>query len=43
MSSQNFLNFVQGLTTKIRSLEQFVFRALDQIADIVNIFRPSGS
>ena len=38
VSGEHFLDFVQGLAAEVRGLEQFVFRALDQIADVVNIF-----
>ena len=38
VGSQDFLDFVQGLAAQIRGLEQFIFSALDQIADVVNVF-----
>ena len=38
MGSKNFLDFVKGLAAEVRSLEQFVFGSLDQVADIVNVF-----
>ena len=38
MSGEHILDFVQRLATQIRGLQELVFRSLDQIADIVNIF-----
>lgn len=38
VGSKNFLDFVKGLAAEVRSLEQFVFGSLDQVADIVNVF-----
>src|SRR3546814_19547459 len=35
---QDFLDLVERLATPIRSLEQLVFGALDQIADVVDVF-----
>ena len=35
---EHFLDFVQGLAAEVRGLEQFVFRALDQVADVVDVF-----
>src|SRR3569832_1196678 len=35
--SRHFLDLVERFTTKIRRLEQFVFAALNQIADVINI------
>ena len=38
VSSEHFLDFVQGLAAEVRGLQEFVFRALDQIADVVDVF-----
>ena len=38
MSSENFLDFIQGLTAKIGGLKQLIFGALDKITNVVNIF-----
>src|SRR5450830_2331 len=36
---QHFLDFVQGLAAQIWRFQQFVFRTLDQVADVVDVFR----
>ena len=38
MSGEHFLDFIQGLTAKVRRLEKFIFRALDKVANVVDIF-----
>ena len=38
MSREHFLDFIQGLTAKVRRLEQFIFGALDKITDEVDTF-----
>ena len=37
MGGEHFLDFVQGLAAEVRRLEKLVFRALDQIADVVDV------
>ena len=37
MSSEHFLDFIQGLTAQIRGLKQLVFGALDEITDVVDV------
>ena len=36
--SEDFLDLVERLATQVRGLEQLVLGALDQVANIVNIF-----
>lgn len=37
VGGEHFLDFVQGLAAEVRRLEKLVFRALDQIADVVDV------
>ena len=38
MRRERFLDFVQRLAAEVRRLEELVFRALDQVADVVDRF-----
>src|SRR4051812_43664540 len=36
--SKDFLDFVERLAAQVRRFQQFVLAALDQVADVVNVF-----